>query len=363
MRNIRLLLGAEAARWKQRKHIVKIAVLIVLIISTFSYVEKQRDTGQADTGIRLGVAKEDTSAYASLLMEYFSQNKEFTKYVHIEEAERTVLEEGLRLGKLDGYLVIPKDFAQSMLVMENLPMEAVVSLKSPIKSLILGNTMSAYSTYIEAVEANCMALYEYMEECGFPYEERMAANTEISMELIFTALGKNAFFRTRVLEQEETIPLETQYLLNGIYFLLVFFFLSIGIRMNELKQGALLIRLKSTGIGTGHVLCAVVLPYVLFIATISCVLCFGYDVWNPGAVVKVFFSLLLWLCVFAGVGTMIKNKQELLLVCSLLIVLAAIFGGAILPEQYLPDAFISITKWMPNQNFVQVLAGMGGVTG
>ena len=80
MRAVRLLLAALAARWKNRRNIGVILVLIIVMISTFCYVRKQEPKEEKFGKISLGVAKEDTSEYADLLMTYFNENEVFLHY-------------------------------------------------------------------------------------------------------------------------------------------------------------------------------------------------------------------------------------------------------------------------------------------
>ncbi len=361
MRTVWLLLRAEAARWKNRRNIVFFIVLIIFMIGTICYVKEQKKEEPETGKIVLGVAKEDTSVYADMLMEYFNENEDFLAYVELIEADRQKLQSEMKANRLDAYLIIPENFAQSMLDMENLPIEAAVSMKNPTKALVMRHVMEAYETYIEAVEVNCTALYRRMREEGFSKENRDAANVEISLELIFTALGKDDFFRRQIVErnvqeEQETLSLAKHYQYTGVYFIILFLFLPAGLRIISLRRAGMLTRLRAVNIRAAGVLVTVGIPYFAVSAAALAVIC------NRLSELSVLPEAMLWLCpwlvVFLLLGLCCKNSEQYLFICSMVFVCLAVFGGSLIPEAYLPDSFRAIAQWMPNRNFTFVMGGV-----
>lgn len=358
MRNVWLLLRVFAARWKNRQNIGYVIVLIIAMISTFCYV-KEQETSEAETGkIVLGVAKEDTSEYAELLLQYFNENEEFLKYVELIEDREEALCRIMEEGEMDAYLVIPENFAQSMIQMENLPIRATVSMKNPTKALVMRHVMEAYETYIEAVEVNCTALYRRMQEEGFTSKELSRANVEISLELIFTALGKDDLFRKREVETEaaDTLSITEHYRYTAVYFILLFLFIPAGLRMIDLRQNGLLKRLNAVTVSSGSIFVAVAIPYLLFTVGLLGILCIveGEADRAPAALLLI----LPWLVVFLVLGFVCGNSRQYLFICSMVLVCLAVLGGGLIPETFLPDSFQKIAEWMPNRNFTYVMGGV-----
>ena len=358
MRAVWLLLAAFAARWKNRRNIGVMIVLIIVMISTFCYVKKQEPVEEKTGRISLGVAKEDTSEYADMLMTYFNENEDFLAYVELIEAEKHQLQRAMDVGNLDAYLVIPKNFAQSMIEMENIPIIAKVSMKNPTKALVLRHAMEAYETYIEAVEVNCTALYRRMREEGFSERHLNAANLEISMDLIFTALGKDDFFKKSVVEPEvpDTLSLTEHYQYTLVYFVLLFSFVPAGLQVLHLRKRGLQERLRAINISTGSMLAAVGIPYVIFSAAIIWAVLWIKDA--PDRVLSAFLLIIPWLPVFMLAGLFCKDDKRYLFLCSMLLVCLAVFGGSLIPETFLPDSFAEIAQWMPNRNFTYVMGGV-----
>ena len=358
MRTVWLLLCALAARWKKRTYIAYFIVLIIVMISTFCYVKKT-DTKPENSGkITLGVAQEDTSEYADLLMQYFNENETFLRYVKLIEAEEEKLENALLEGSLDGYLVIPKNFAHSMIQMENLPIKARVSMANPAKALILRHVTEAYENYVEAVEVNCTALYRRMKEEGFSAKELDEANVEISLELIFTALGKDDFFRTRMVEttEQQVLSYREHYRYTGIYFCMLFILLPAGLSVLSLRENGLLRRLGTVNVPACSVLTAVGFPYALFTVLLLTLICIIEQ--HPERILAAIVYILPWLFVFLLAGLCCKDRKQYLFLFSMCLICLAVLGGSLLPEEFLPDSFRAVAKWMPNRNFTLVMGGV-----
>ena len=358
MRAVWLLLQVFAAKWKNRRNMVKIIVLIMVMISTFCYVKKQEPEQEGNPKIALGVAKEDSSEYAEILLNYFNENEDFLSYVDITEDERQKLHRALEEGSLDAYLVIPQNFADSMIQMDNLPITAKISMENPTKALVLRHVMEAYETYIEAVEVNCTALYRRMREEGFSDWDVTMANMEISMDLIYTALGKDSFFQKRLVEVQEpdTLSLTEHYQYTLVYFVLLFLFIPAGLQMISLKKNGLSDRLKAVQISAGSIWMAVGIPYALLSVCVVAGVLWMKEAPDRTGACLVF--ILPWLPVFLLLGYLCKEEGRYLFLCCMILVCLAVLGGSLIPEAFLPDSFQRLAQWMPNRNFTYVMGGV-----
>lgn len=360
MRQIRLLLAVQAAEWKKKKTVLGLIgiVLIVIIISTISHVKNQETTQAAlPLKIELGVANEDDSEYAKLLITYFTENENFSSYVNVVQEKEETLKEWMLQGKLDAYLVIPPLFAESLMEMEHLPMQAVVSMRQPTKALIFKHALNAYETYIKNVEISCSVLYDRMRAEGFTSKERSEANMEISLDLIFTALGKDEFFRKRVVEAEQETSLTEHYSLVLFFFAGTFLCFPAGFRILKLKQNKMIQRMKTMHLSMAAVVLATILPYALFLACFVSLVLVVRGQWEMKVFLTAFLLLLLMLSMVVFFGSILKKRKDYLFAFSILIMVLAILGGSIVPKGYLPDAFETMAVALPNDRFVSILTG------
>lgn len=360
MRQTLLLLQAQAAEWKNRKKTLLWIgiVLIICMISTFSYVKNREKEEPAMAGrLTLGVANEDGSEYSELLISYFMGNENFASFVDVTEGNEEELHRLLEAGKLDAYLVIPEQFAQKLIVMEHVPMKAVVSMRQPTKALLFRQVLEAYETYIKHVEVQCTVLYDRMKTAGFSSADLNKANMDISLDLIFTALGKDDFFRIRQVEKKQEISLTEHYLFTLLFSAGAFLFLPAGNRILKWKQSGLVSRLKTMKFSMGAVIFATALPYLfgIFAATAAVLgLCGNLNGWNFLCAVLLFATIL-----FAALalGAVLKKRKDYLFAYGMVLCLITVLGGGIVPIRYLPDVFAGIAAWLPNERFVFLMTG------
>lgn len=360
MKQIGLLLRAQAAEWKNKKKTVILMgiVLIIGMISTFSYV-KMQETGETETFIKLslGVANEDESEYSKLLIAYFLENETFSSYVDVVQDGEEILKTKLNEGTLDAYLLIPSGFADGLMNMEHLPMKAVVSMRQPTKALVFRQVLEAYETYIKTVEVNCTALYDRMREEGFSKGDLTKANVKISMDLIFTALGKDEFFRILTVEQETEVSLTEHYLLTALYFIGIFLFLPAGLRIFKLRQSRMLLRLKTMRVPAWKVLFATTVPYLFVAAGWMGVLLLLLKRWELWTFLCGMFLLLSVFFAVLFLSTFVKKRKDYLFSFGVLLIVLAVAGGGIVPKQYLPDTFAKLATVFPNERFVLLMTG------
>lgn len=362
---VMLLLLAEAKRFinRKKKMIPAGIVLIIFMISTFSYVKSTGSDEQMhpkEKYIVLGISNQDGSEYAKLLLSYFRDNEEFSKYVEVAEGEESALRERFDQGELDCLLVIPKDFAEQMIQMEHLPVQASVSTEDATKALLLKTVLQGYETYIASVEANCAALYERMREDGFSYQERQQVNVDVSLDLIFTALGKDSFFARRSVEPKEEMPAAAGYLCGACCLLLLLFYFMAGSRLREYFCNGMAWRIRLMGISYAALSAVILIPYFLFTLLAAGVLLLLAPEHNAMFFWMEVLLLLPLLCLPAVLGMACRRKQTYLLLHSVSLIGMALLGGSILPEAYLPEQFLFVTKWLPNYRFVRLFAaGIG----
>ena len=359
MKQIVYLLQAEFAGWKNRKGYIWIIgiVLMLGLLSTFYHAFKKSEPSetalQVKTKISLGVSNEDDSEYAAMLISYFKDTEAFVASVEVIEDSKEVLREMLLKGELDVYLVVPPAFSKQLMAMEHIPMEAVISTSNPTKALIMKQVLSAYESYIKIVEVNCQALYERMKEDGFSRTDVNDANFDISMELIFQALDKDSFFRPKTVEREQEIPLLTVYLMQGLFFALLFVLLPSGMKLQKCK--GMLKRMRTMRVSMLAVWCCQALPYLILCGIGVAGILSVFDVLTVWMFLRVYLIFTLFLTLFMLLGACLDKKKDYLFLCSVLLIMLAVLGGAMVPTEYLPDSFVSLAGKLPNYCFTQLL--------
>lgn len=329
-----------------------LGVLIMLIISTSWHAKEEE---KKEVYVSIGVVDLDDSAYSKLMLSYFDESKLFHEYAKVIVGSKKDIEEKFRLGELTMYLVVPENFAQNLIDIQNVPMEAYISTDDKTRAVVLKNMLEAYEKYISAVEINCVTLYEVMLEAGMSKALRQQVNVEISMDLVFTALGKADFFEVIELDDVKAVPLVTYYSFEIIFLFISYLALLAGMDLLRERRQGLLMRLISTGTKVELVVTQKLLLYTSLIGSLLGLLYLILGVRGISIYLGVFAFIILYFAfasmVFMLLSSFFTKLPTFLLISNVLILFGAVLGGGMIPIEYLPNSMITIAKATMNYWF------------
>lgn len=353
------LIKKDLKVWGQNKKIwmFLIAVLIMFIIGTAFYATEDPASSQA--GVSIGVVDKDQSEYSTLLVSYFKDNKVFSQYVSVIVGEEKEIKQKFDDGELTMYLIIPPDFAESLIYIENIPIEAIISKKDTTKAIILKNLLLGYERYISAVEINCVALYDMMQEASMPQSLIDSENVRISYDLVFTALGRESFFDYVEKQDVAGIPLRTYYTYEIFYLLLSYLAVFAGMDLLLERKNGILSRLTTTGT---KIMTVVVAKFCLYLGLFTVPVLIFHGLGQTGlfpktSLTEIVFSILYFgttVMVFLFLGILLRKLPNYLLVSNVMILFGAIIGAGLIPMLYLPDSMKQLANLSPNYWFLNI---------
>lgn len=333
----------------KRKWMFMLGVLIMIIIST-SWHAKNEDEKEAY--ITIGVVDLDDSEYSRLMISYFEESDIFTEYAKVIVGTESEISEMFNRGELTMYLIVPEDFAQNLINIQNVPMQAFINANDKTRAIILKNMLLAYERYISAVEINCVSLYELMKETGMPSELCKEVNVDISMDLVFTALGKTDFFSFKEMENVKHVPLVTYYCFEVLFLFLSYLAMLAGMDLLKERRQGVLVRLISSGTKVTTIIVQKMIYYVAMIAVLLGLL-YGVAVSRGIEVSGGLFVFLLFYFAIASMFFMLLSAfvtkiPTFLLISNIMILFGAVLGGGLIPILYLPPSMKYIAKSMVN---------------
>lgn len=341
-----------------RRLLVFAAVVLSALCCLFAMKGRGEQFDAAER-ISIGVVNNDTSVYSKMLLSFYEENGLFTSYVSVFIGGEEDIRARFEAGGLDMYLVIPENFADSMVYLEHLPVQAVISTRKPAVEIMLKNLMESYAKYISAVEVHCVALYDVMLQSGMSRAQASEMNERISVQLILKALSKSDFFERHILENYSSVPPASFYLHEAVLLLLAFWALLAGMRFQKEHHAGIYARLRVMGVGSFSVLfqkflffggeVAFVLLAAAFLLRLSgwvvswqVYFLFGLYAWGMGA-------LMLFMAAFFG------KMKNYLLASNMLLLLSVILGGGLIPFMYLPKRMGMVARAMPNHWFLRLI--------
>ncbi len=342
----------------KKRILLIILVLIIFIISTYYNVKNQK--AAADNRIRFGVVDEDNSVYSKMLVEYFRENENFSSYIKIVEGNKKELENLFYNGNLDLFLQIPGGFAENMIYLKHEPIKVLISTTDVAKAVLLRNMLESYEKYIRAVEVNCVALFDTMQQAGMKSALINKKNVEISYDLIFTALGKDKFFNFKKVSDFPVSTLLTYYGFALLTILLNFMGLYVGFLISKEKRAGILKRLYTVGITVPVFL----LEKILFSAgMIFIMLSAVYIIPNLflkksiSVIMELFLmsAVLFSICFSVFLSGLFHDVRKYMLAGNYINFLFAIIGGGIIPVLYMPEFMVKLSLLTPNYWMIRAM--------
>lgn len=338
------------------------AIIALLFVGFFAgiFISSKFDgnTIQSDT-IVVGVLDEDQSEYSKMILN-FLDGSAYDSYINIvyKEEEQTLIEL-INDNKMDMYIVIPINFVQNIINIENTPVRVVINNTDISKSILIKSLLESYEKYIEAVQISCVTLYDIMADDNMTDIDIDAANTAISLELVATVLDKDSFFNRVKLYDMVNIPINNYYGYELIFLLIVYISMAYGIRIMKERQAGIILRITSTGMNTiWYIAGKLLFMQVVFI--ISFAIAFFIKFYNTklfdykGCLLCI-FTALVCLAVFTTLSIMFNTMKSYLLASNMFIIFSVILGGGIIPVLYLPETMADIAKYMPNYRFITLM--------
>lgn len=263
-------------------------------------------------------------------------------------------------GLVDAYVVIPENFAENLMNIQNESIKAVINSADTSKTVLLTNLLNAYSNYISGVEINCQALYDRMREEGYDNDYRHQVNYSTSIDLVFTALDKSSYFKWTEIDRFNGISLINYYIYSAMIMLILYGGMFAG--MNALKErlGKAGERLRSMGVSGGKIFLSKTFAYSLFLSICVIILviilnCFG-KIEIPFMTLLALMPIIIGsVMMFIFISGLTNSVKSYTIITNMLILLMTIAGGGIIPIMYLPEACIGIAKFTPTYWFIRLI--------
>ena len=341
---------------KERRMLIVLAALVVLGIAGFLFA---RPSGTG-VKVRFGFYDADDSQYSKMLVSYFQRNENFSSYITLVGAEPAELDRMLADGEIDLYLIIPEDFAERLMRIDNVPIRAVVDASDKVKAVLYRNLLESYSRYISAVEVNAQAVYDLMSMEGYSRDEVESVNYSLSYDLIFTALGKDEFFNHIELERIEGVSLVNYYISSGIVLVIMYAGLLAGLSFLKERKCLASDRLRCAGksivsqffskLTAFFVLCGIAVGVLAAVLNLS-----GNMHFTAGSVLFIYAGLLVFCTIFMLISVFTQSVGSYSIFANMIILLLLVVGGGIIPIMYLPEAVARVARFTPNYWFIRTL--------
>ncbi|MBU3113843.1 ABC transporter permease [Clostridium lacusfryxellense] len=346
-----LLIIIRHKEWLIAALFLPVIVFFILSSSFKDMMKRESDISP----IKVAIVDNDNSTASKLLLSSFTSNKNFSNFVNIDVCTRTEAKEKFNSNLLTGIIEIPKNFSNSLLSMENLPLDMTLNSEEPLKSSILKNVMQGYSRIIGAVEIGVSSVDYYMDKYSVEQEQKEKVNTYLSRDLIFTALGRSSFF---TYEPHNDIPSTTSieyYVIAIAVLLLMYIGIILGNLLIKERNSMAIKRLLTTPVNSFEIIFSKWISYSIYCTVLLMIfmtpifLLFNLDT-------SVIRNLFVFIIISVGLitsfyimlATFFNNEESYILMANIYVFISAIIGGSFIPLQLMPENIRNISKLTPN---------------
>lgn len=356
---INLILKELKDIFSNKKIFVFILVSISLLIGTY-FVAGNSKSETSISLIRIGVVDKDQSTYSRMLIDYFSNNESFSKYASLIKDDEDVIDKMFMNGELTAYLIIPDNFVNDLIYVEQTKIEGKVSAEDTTTAIIIKNILDSYATYISSVQINAMGLYDIMGQSNMEQELIDQTNNEISIDLIMTALSRTDFFDFHELEEIPSMPIIIYYFWAILSIIILFVGMIPGFRLLREKNSGTLDRLRVVGNSIYSYILSLLIIYTTLFSGIFIIIVKFYDHFNPiHQLVRIYIALIVYV-LFANVfglflALICKNGKTFLLTANIIYLLSCILGGIMIPLMFLPEKLMFFSRGTINYWFLKLV--------
>ena len=336
-------------------------VSAIMIAGTYCAVKEKEENIEAV--ISIGVVDQDGSYYSKMLVDYFKESKEISKYANIIVATKDEIIELFENGILSGYLVIPGQFVQNLISIQNAPVQVVLSTENTTITTVLNNILKSYEKYISSVEVNCAGLYQVMQYEQRPQDLIKKKNVDISIKLVFMALGRNDIFEIHKIESANQVSFKEYYVQSLMVMICLFGSIFAGFSYLKEKENKTLQRLKLVEIQEWQ--------YLIYKMVISCIGCnlllfllYGIvSVITPENIahnVFITYGYCISGCIVLSIvfAYCCRSTKVYMLITGTTYFILYIVGGGVVPMMYMPRVLYEIGQYSPVYQMLQVLSNL-----
>jgi ABC-2 type transport system permease protein len=263
-----------------------------------------------------------------------------------------------------------------MIYLENQPLKVYINANNTTEIIIVQNILESYEKYIMAVEKNVMTLYSKMEEDKLSQDIIEKANYEISLDLVMTALSRGNFFDFHEIKDSKSIGIFNYYCYVAISLLITYLTIFSGIKLMMERNSGILSRYLVSGNSMRLFLFSKVIVQLIFVSLVTIINLFllhGYITESVFASLQLYLLIISFYFWFIGlfflISSVVKTRQNYLLMSNALALVMLIIGGGIIPIKYMPDNLVTLSRLTPVYWFmkgiiaIQNNADTGNVTG
>ncbi len=351
-------MGEEMIKKEMKLLLVEVKKIIMLVISVITLFygmyktnEYIKDRGYITDKIYIGYVNNDSSKYFEKMLNMI-MGGEIKKIIEINEYEEEEIKKEFMEEKIPVYIIVPKDFINSIQMGKNYPLELVGSDKYKFENNVIKSILNIGINYLTTTQSGVYATLDVAREEKISsniIEDKILMPINFKYAMKFLTLGND--FEVENVSIVEGITLKDYYIKSISFFLIV---MSGGIFLESIKESTnreVLNRYKFLGIELWKVQLNKILALTLILMICGLPLIYVFRL-------KYILVIILSSSIIFLIGVF-SDRKYLMINIIFYSFFGLIFSGGLIPLVYLPKVFFYLGLLTPNYYVINEFGAIG----
>lgn len=326
---------------------------ILLLIAFFDHAERD--------AIALAIVDQDESTETMMLTEVLEESNHLGEHIELLIVSEEEALASMERNEVSTIITLPKYFTSNLYDGIPVELEVIGNEKKEWESYIVYELLESLMRHITTAQANILLINEYAKKTPMTDSERMQLIQDEFIHSFASVLGKDTLVSEHFVENIATTSPHNYFTLSAyvitmtIWIVVFYHFfydrhdhkLQIRLRVYGVKQ---IDSLLTKGLFTILICLFLTVVALFFIYKIGTFTFYRHDVNRIFAL-----SVLYIVCMtalFALIETVIKDGRFRLLTYSFVVLIFILLSGAIIPTLYFPEAFQSLSQFIPTYEWL-----------
>ncbi len=338
---------------KKWKSLLLLFVFPLLIISMVTILITSLLNPPANAPIGVALVDQDdteeTKIIRSFLQTSFTQDGAIDMKIMSEDNAKGRMEEN----RISAYIVIPKQFTDSMYSGKSLTIPIVGNPLQKANSFIIKELVESFTRYIESAQANILTVYDYARKTDMSDAEYNSYRYEKFIEITLFTLAKDQLVKEKMITNTATSSPIQFFTLSGWFLAFSIWLFGFYELLRKDESPSLSTRVKLFGVTIWQnvlsriivsINSSIILACVTFVAISKY---FSLNLYVIDYLRLLQFAILYGLLLLIGISFIdvwIQSEKIAILIQTLLLFFLIMTSGSIIPSIYLP---LPLQEYLP----------------
>lgn len=338
---------------KKWKSLLLLFVFPIFIVSISALMIVSLVDSPADSKIAVALVDEDQTSETKMISSFLQTSFNEDGTIDLNMMSQDEAKEQIEENQISAYIVLPKQFTESMYAGQSLTIPIVGNSQQKTDSFIVKELVESFTRYIESAQANILTVYDYARKTDMSDSEFQSYRYDLFIEFTLFTLAKDQILKEETITNIATSSPLHFFTLSGWYLTFTIWLFGFYVVLRKDETPSLSIRLKLFGVTMWqNVLSRMMVAFIgsMLLASVSFFALSHYftlELYVIDYLRLLHYTALYGLLILIGLSIIdvwIKSMKTAIFVQVIYLFFIILLSGSIIPSIYLP---LSIQDYLP----------------